>query len=862
MITDVTVSKLRRVANGCDRRVIGHVGDFDRIEGISLAVVVVLDGVVVLIDRPLCVQVVRSVIVDAGIVACRECIARAVVLRVPAGERVALASGKIGLFVGLDRDLLIVRVCGKSLGLIVEAAVVGDGDRLRCLVVNGGQGDITVDRDLAVRVVRLAIAVHPIEEDLVIGGGARTVEDGGGCVLAVAVVVGNRSAVAARGIIGHFVAGLAAELGSQDEVAGDLGFRVERLAVFIDPAEELLALGGRGGCGKGDGGLVRNVLFHIMLLTVGHEGDLMHRRGPVGVNGDVLRGHGLAVEDERLRARGVSVPAGEVIRCVDALGSRRRVASGIGDGGLELVRLLFHRLAIVHIDHVAAIAVVVEFGVVVIVLPPASTLGSIFVKRETGDVIIVFLRDLKVRSHRGIFVVKLVVLAIIFLYVFIIFMAGENLHIIISSLCYRACLGTIEVSTTQRHRLDTGLTGRAVRLYFPSATAVNGRPLIADVSAVLGGDGLKQIAGFIMASQVTADPLDRVELHLILVALVFHVDDGGAVACDGLLRDRQRGEAIIRLGRGCGLGIGSAELRLGFHVGIVVIVGVFLPVDHGVVDTLHGLPLGGQRDVRSKLATEGELGIAILPVSEGVACSGRVGGLRGLVSYELRRYVGAAFGFKVDPMALLHLGVEVDVFRTERNGIDLVFGRIGLVRIPAGDGLIRLMGEGNVLKGDFVARRTFLGLNDIAIFAIFAGRVEVDVVYFLELRIEPYGLALGDAALFTESGERGVVFIVPSGETMPLFLGRCRLQQRITVLDDLLFAVQCPIYVELVGEVLVNVRPDDLCRHRGGRQHVQRQQAQRHHEDQDPGEKALANFLLRHKKILLFLPVRREEGGR
>ena len=31
-------------------------------------------------------------------------------------------------------------------------------------------------------------------------------------------------------------------------------------------------------------------------------------------------------------------------------------------------------------------------------------------------------------------------------------------------------------------------------------------------------------------------------------------------------------------------------------------------------------------------------------------------------------------------------------------------------------------------------------------------------------------------------------------------------------------------------------------------------------QDQDPGEKALANFLLRHKKILLLLPVRREEG--
>ena len=280
-------------------------------------------------------------------------------------------------------------------------------------------------------------------------------------------------------------------------------------------------------------------------------------------------------------------------------------------------------------------------------------------------------------------------------------------------------------------------------------------------------------------------------------------------------------------------------------------------MDHGVADRLLSLPLGGQRDVRIERVAEGERGPIKQPAGEGVACSGRGGGFRGLVSHELRRYVGAVVGIEGDPMARLHLGVEVDVCIFERNGIDLV--HVILVRIPAGDGLIRLMGEGNVLKGDFVARRTFLGLNDIA---IFAGRVEVDVVYFLELCVERYGLALGDAALFTEFGERDAVFIVPSGETMPLFLGRCRLQQRITVLDDLLFAVQCPIYVELVGEVLVNVRPDDLCRHRGGRQHVQRQQAQRHHEDQDPGEKALANFLLRHKKILLLLPVRREEGGR
>ena len=309
------------------------------------------------------------------------------------------------------------------------------------------------------------------------------------------------------------------------------------------------------------------------------------------------------------------------------------------------------------------------------------------------------------------------------------------------------------------------------------------------------------------------------KINRVLVALVVHVDDGGAVACDGLLLDTLwGGEARIGLRAGCGLRTGSAGLRLGLLVGIAVIVGIFLPVDHGVADRLLGGPRGGQLDVRIERVAEGERITAFrLPADEGVAGLGRVGGLRGLVSYELRRYVGAV-GLEGDPKARLHLGVEVDVYVSERNGFDLGFGRIGRVRIPAGDGFVVIKGEGDVLKGDFAARHTVLGLNDIAV-----GRVEVDVVYFLEFCGELYGLALGDVALFTEFGELYARFIVPSDETMPFFLGRFRRLQLITVRDDLLFAVHFPIYVELVGEVLLVVRPDDLCRHRVGRQHVQRQ---------------------------------------
>ena len=445
---------------------------------IELAVVVVLDGVVVLIDRPLCVQVVRRGAVDTGLPACCECKAVAAALRVPAVERVALALVKPGRSIGQNLDQAVVRdVVGRNGAVGAKVAVVGDGDRLRCLAVNGGQFDIAVDRDRVVRVILVAFGVLPVEEDLAREGGVRTVEDGGGCALAVVVEVGNRSAVAARGIIGHGVAGLAAELGDQREVTGDQSVLLEWLAVSIDPAEEVLTIGGRGGCGKGDGALVRNVRHRLIGRLADHEGDLMHRRGPVGVNGDVLRGHGLAVEDERLRARGVSVPAVEDIRCVDALGSRRRVASGIGDGGLERVRLRVYLFAVVYIDHVEAAAVVVEFGAVV---PVADFRTLAVVEGIAGDGVLVLFAYRRITACTRVGMIQHIVTVQILKIVF----------------CFCVSLiGLIERITTQRHGPDVGLEGASTRGRCPDTA----RPLIADVSAVLGGDGFKQLVAFIMA---------------------------------------------------------------------------------------------------------------------------------------------------------------------------------------------------------------------------------------------------------------------------------------------------------------------------------------------------------------------------
>ena len=215
----------------------------------------------------------------------------------------------------------------------------------------------------------------------------------------------------------------------------------------------------------------------------------MHRRGPLGVNDDVLRGHG-AIEVESIAlAQLVAIPAREVVAFLAR-----------GRGGRDLIAQIVEALLIFFGERrlyltvlkgkLVVDAVVVEFGVVVMVfIGEEKFSGFIFPEYETGDVIMVFISDTKVRSHSGIFVVFLVVLAIIFLYVWILFMAGENLQIIISSLCYFACFGAVEIGAVQGHRLDTGLTGSAVRLCSPSGAAIVRRPLRGDVFAVFGSDG-------------------------------------------------------------------------------------------------------------------------------------------------------------------------------------------------------------------------------------------------------------------------------------------------------------------------------------------------------------------------------------
>ena len=430
---------------------------------------------------------ILAVIVDAGL---RACLKRSTVAVSPAGERVALASGKIGLFVGLDRDQAVVRDVVDCNGLIgsTKVAVVGDGDRLRFLAVNGGQGDITVDRDCVVRVILGACAVLPVEEDLALEGGVRTVADGGGCALAVAVGVVNRLVVTARGDIGHAVGFLAAELGIKREVVGDLGVRVEGLAALIGPAEEV-TLGRRGFFGEGDGALVRNFAFYIV-LTFDLKGDRMHRRDPLGVNDDVLRGHG-AIEVESIAlAQLVAIPAREGV----AFLARGRGGSDRTVQSAEAL-LIFFGVRVLYLTvlkgKLVVVAGVVECGAVVLFID-FRTFRRI--EGKAGDVVLVLFSDFVTRTWAGILVVQFVARA----GGRITGLAGEHLYIVISSFAAFSGLGAVEIVAVQRHCFDVDLIGAAVRRCSPSGAAIIRRPLLGDVSAVFGGDGEHSAAGGIV----------------------------------------------------------------------------------------------------------------------------------------------------------------------------------------------------------------------------------------------------------------------------------------------------------------------------------------------------------------------------
>ena len=139
-----------------------------------------------------------------------------------------------------------------------------------------------------------------------------------------------------------------------------------------------------------------------------------------------------------------------------------------------------------------------------------------------------------------------------------------------------------------------------------------------------------------------------------------HIHDRRAVARDGLLRNVLRGEAGIALRRRAGLRAGSAGLGFGFLVGILIVIGVFQPMNDGIRRIGIGRPDGVERQRLIELMPEGERRAAhvLRPVVEGIAGAGGVGGRGGgaVALYERGRDIGAALRIVGDPVTTYNIG--------------------------------------------------------------------------------------------------------------------------------------------------------------------------------------------------------------
>ena len=279
----------------------------------------------------------------------------------------------------------------------------------------------------------------------------------------------------------------------------------------------------------------------------------------------------------------------------------------------------------------------------------------------------------------------------------------EHFYIISSCLSITISLLSIEILAANRHNGEIAL--RSLRTIFIDIPTTS-RPLISNKCAVLRGNTLALILG-------SATVIEKSDL--IYIALVVHAHDRRAVARDGLLRNGLRGEAGIALRRRAGLRAGGAGPGFGFPVGILIVIGVFQPMNDGVARIGIGRPDGVERQRCSKgtVESEGRAAHGCRPVAEGIAGAGGGGGRggRAVALYERGRDIGAALRIVGDPVTLLNLGLEGYVAAVQRDRGYEVAARV----LPADDGFLIADGIGDALRGNRLAVRALLRDHDFAI---------------------------------------------------------------------------------------------------------------------------------------------------
>ena len=274
--------------------------------------------------------------------------------------------------------------------------MVSQPDRGRRLGVHGGEGHVAAHlHGLTGLIDLVGCRVLPEQEPQV---AILRSQDRGVAAALIGVVV-----LRAR-LVAFYVGNLegfqrSGEVGHQSHGGIELGIRVE---------QRLCAVAVHGEPGAGRAAVLRSDLLHQRLIsgcfhqrgTVGNaqrSAFAAHRHRqingcsdlggrPLGIESDVLGGHGLAIELEGLALTGlVIIPTSKLV-------TRRHTGRPGGFIAHAAQRLLvlhglrLFRSAVVDEDNVVAVAGVVEFGVII----PSAVLRSLFVGKS-GNGIFVFL---------------------------------------------------------------------------------------------------------------------------------------------------------------------------------------------------------------------------------------------------------------------------------------------------------------------------------------------------------------------------------------------------------------------------------------------------------------------------------------
>ena len=694
--------------------------------------------------------------------------------------------------------------------------MVSQPDRGRCLGVHSDEGHVTAHlHGLTGLIDLVGCRVLPEQEPQVAilrsqdrGVAAALIGVVVLRALLVAFYVGNREGFQRSGEVGH-----------QSHGGIELGIRVE---------QRLCAVAVHGEPGAGRAAVLRSDLLHQRLIsgcfhqrgTVGNAqrsalaahryrqingcSDLGGR--PLGIEGDVLGGHGLAVEYESIAHTGlVIIPTSKLV-------TRRHT---VRPGGfiayaaqrlLVLHRLLLFRSAVVDEDNVVAVAGVVEFGVII----PSAVLRSLFVGKS-GYGIFVFLCNRIPSSGRGIVVMFFIGNTIVSCSC----LSRKNLYIIIRRLTALGNLGSVKIIPADWHNINADLIGITIQFSRPSVAAHHCRPLIRNTSTKLSLDyNIFSFAGIAMRmlfhaahKSTTAQyavPMRcpsasiNMEGNCIHIALVVHIHNDAAVTGDGLLGNGLGREALIVLGRSFRFLAGSAGLGFGLLKGITLIIGIFLPVDHGVLGVLRCGPVGLQ--VRRCVDLGHRLSV-LIPAVEGIARPGRSRQGHGLANLgEDGGHIVAALGIEDDPVAGLDHRINLDGTGGEGNRTGLT----ALCAAPAHNGFRGVQRQVHHL-GSGIQVGIGYGIAAAALGGMYNGAAvpahEQDIAEFREHCIDPNGLA-GNTA--DRAGHHRDLILavepVPALEHSPILAGVAGHIQVLAFLKALCPGILPDVFhIELIG---------------------------------------------------------------